>query len=84
MNILVRAAIGLTLLALAALLPVSSVAQTTGDLRVVTREVTPFVMKDGDTYSGFSVDLWQAVAKELGRNYSFVEKNNVKDILEGV
>lgn len=66
MTSLFRAAIGLTLLALVALLPISSGAQTTGDLRVVTRAVTPFVMKDGDTYSGFSVDLWQAVAKELG------------------
>ncbi len=84
MTSLFRAAIGLTLLVLVALLPVSSRAQTSDDLRVVTRAVTPFVMKDGDTYSGFSVDLWQAVAKELGRSYTFVEKNNVKDILDGV
>ncbi len=54
------------------------------ELRVITRTVTPFVIKDNGTYKGFSVELWQAIAKELGKTYHFVDKSNVKEILEGM
>jgi polar amino acid transport system substrate-binding protein len=59
-------------------------AAGTGELRVVTRQIAPFVIKDGDTYRGFSVDLWAAIAKELGRPFHFVEKGNVKEVLAAV
>src|SRR5437588_802220 len=35
-------------------------------LKVATRVVPPFVMKDGDKLSGFSIDLWNAIAGHAG------------------
>jgi polar amino acid transport system substrate-binding protein len=54
------------------------------ELRVITRVLPPFVVKDGDTYAGFSVELWKAIAKEIGKPFQFVEKANIKEILAGV
>ena len=54
------------------------------DLRVITRVVAPFVTKDNDKYSGFSVDLWDAIAKQANLNFHFVEKQNIKEILAGM
>jgi polar amino acid transport system substrate-binding protein len=54
------------------------------DLRVITRAVTPFVIKDGDKYTGFSIDLWNAIAKQTNLNFHFVEKQNIKEILAGM
>ncbi len=54
------------------------------ELRVITRTILPFVIKDGDVYKGFSVELWAAIAKELGKPFHFVEKSNVKEILAGM
>lgn len=54
------------------------------ELRVITRVVAPFVLKDAEGYKGFSVELWQAIAKELNRPFHFVEKGNVKEIIAGV
>ncbi len=53
-------------------------------INVVTRVLPPFVIKKGDAYSGFSVELWDAIAKELAINYQWVEKKNVKEIIAGV
>jgi polar amino acid transport system substrate-binding protein len=41
------------------------------DLRIVTVERPPFAMKQGDDFNGFSIDLWNAVAEDLGRTSSF-------------
>ena len=55
-----------------------------GELRVITRVISPFVIKDGDSYKGFSVELWAAIAKELDKPFHFVEKNNIKEILSAI
>lgn len=55
-----------------------------GELRVITRVISPFVLKEGDSYKGFSVELWAAIAKELDRPFHFVEKNNIKEILASI
>ncbi len=54
------------------------------ELRVITRLVPPFVMKDGDTYKGFTVELWQAIAKQIGHTFNFVEVPTIKEILAGM
>lgn len=54
------------------------------ELRVITRVIAPFVVKSDDVYKGFSVELWQAIATEIGKSYHFVEKSNIKEILAGV
>ena len=59
-------------------------AQDSADLRVLTRQLSPFVFKDGDTYKGFSIDLWAAIAKALDKKYNFVEKANVKEVLAAI
>lgn len=41
------------------------------DLRIVTVERPPFAMKQGEDFNGFSIDLWNAVAEDLGRTSSF-------------
>ena len=39
-------------------------------LVVVTREIPPFIIKDGDSYTGFSADLWRELAERLARRES--------------
>ena len=36
------------------------------EITVATRTVEPFVIKDGDQFTGFSIELWRAIAIELG------------------
>jgi polar amino acid transport system substrate-binding protein len=73
--IVVMACLGLSGLALG-----QTVAAPT-ELRIVTRVVQPFVMKDGNSYKGFSVELWQAIAKQMNVTFRWVEVPTVKDIL---
>ncbi len=59
-------------------------AQDDGVLRVGINPVEPFVFLDGPVPSGFSVDLWDAVANEAEIEYEFVELENVSALLEAV
>ena len=54
------------------------------DLKVITRVVPPFVLKDNENYQGFSVELWQAIAGQIKATSHFVEKSTSKEILAGV
>ena len=55
-------------------------------LRVATRIVPPLVAKDDKSgkLSGFSIDLWQAIARESGYDFEFVERGNLPDVLDSV
>jgi polar amino acid transport system substrate-binding protein len=53
-------------------------------LAVATRVLPPFVAKEGQDYTGFSVELWKAIAVELRRDFAFKEVSNVKEILTAV
>ena len=59
-----------------AIWPLAAYAQTgTADasaapLRVAVKVVAPFVMRDGDNWVGFSIDLWRAIAGRRGWTYS--------------
>jgi ABC-type amino acid transport substrate-binding protein len=50
-------------------------------------EITaPCVMHHNDTYTGFDVELWEEIAKELGRPFTYHEtdlKRIFKDLVEG-
>jgi polar amino acid transport system substrate-binding protein len=60
-------------------------AQTNeGRLRVVIKPLTPFVMFEGARNAGFSVDLWEALANQLGRTYDFVRVETVAEQLGAV
>ena len=53
-----------------------------GPLKVATIERQPFVMASDDTLSGFSVDLWRAVASELDRETTFVRVDTFPEMLK--
>lgn len=53
-------------------------------LRVVIKPLVPFVIADGDSYRGFSIDLWQELANRMGRNYDYQFVETVKEQLDTV
>ena len=62
-----RCAIGPLLFALQLAVPLVHAATTAptanGPLRVVTTPIAPFVLPDTDSLAGFSVDVWNEVAR---------------------
>jgi polar amino acid transport system substrate-binding protein len=54
------------------------------EIVVATRAIAPFVVKDGDGYSGFSANLWQVVAQDVGIKFIWKEYANVKELLKAV
>lgn len=42
----------------------------------------PFVMRDGERFTGMAVDLWVDLAAKLGRQYRFVEFRSVHDLVQ--
>ncbi len=53
-------------------------------LRVVIKPLVPFVFADGDTYRGFSIDLWQEIADRMGRDYEYLYVDTVTEQLDAV
>jgi len=51
-------------------------------LRVATRLVKPFVFEENGKLTGFSIDLWQEIGKQLDVKYDFIIKPTVKELLE--
>lgn len=58
--------------------------QSDEPLRVVTKVFEPFVIKEGNDFKGFSIDLWTEIARRLGRQYEFIEVETVNDQLAAV
>lgn len=58
--------------------------QDANNLVVATRVLPPFVIKEGDGYSGFSAQLWQELAARSGVAFTWKETANVKEILAAV
>jgi polar amino acid transport system substrate-binding protein len=59
-------------------------AQSNQTLRVAIKPLTPFVMKQGEAYTGFSIDLWNAIAQRNHWQTEFVWHETVKDLLSAV
>ncbi|HYA29851.1 MAG TPA: transporter substrate-binding domain-containing protein [Acidobacteriota bacterium] len=53
-------------------------------LRVATRLVKPFVFELHGNLTGFSVELWQEIAKQMNVKSEFVVKPTVKELLNAV
>jgi polar amino acid transport system substrate-binding protein len=53
-------------------------------LRVATRAVPPLVQKDNGRLTGFSIDLWNALADRLGAKTDFVEMPDINSLLNSV
>ena len=71
-----------------ALLPAPLLAQTSGPvapLKIGTRVVSPFVMRDeGGKLTGFSIDLWTAIARDMKVQYDFVVAPDLSTLLSDV
>jgi polar amino acid transport system substrate-binding protein len=61
-----------------------SLALPAQELRVATKHLRPFAFRDGDTWTGFSIELWDAVARHLGLRYTWVETRDVGALLAAV
>jgi polar amino acid transport system substrate-binding protein len=59
-------------------------AAPTGEMAVATRAIEPFVMEEGGQISGFSADLWRAIAAELGLKSRFVMYKTLPELLGSV
>jgi polar amino acid transport system substrate-binding protein len=59
-------------------------AEGTGPLRVATRIVPPLVIDRGDTLDGFSIALWDGIAKRIGATTSYAVQPDVATLLEAV
>lgn len=53
-------------------------------LTVVTRELPPFIIKEGDAITGFSAELWQELAARTGVESTWLERKNVTEILKAI
>ena len=53
-------------------------------LRVAVKPIAPFVFKNGKEFTGFSIDLWHAVAQSLKVDTAWVEVATVGDQLRAV
>jgi len=53
-------------------------------VRVVTKPIEPFSFTEGGRLMGFSIDLWEAVAKEAGFAFEMRNLETVPQILEAV
>ncbi|AFZ55261.1 transporter substrate-binding domain-containing protein [Cyanobacterium aponinum] len=54
------------------------------NLKVITNSFPPLVIIDQEKYTGFSIELWDAIASELNIDYTIKRKNNVQELIDGV
>ncbi len=53
-------------------------------LLVATRAIPPFVFTEKGELSGFSIDLWRSIARQIGVESKFIEYNTIADLLSAV
>jgi ABC-type proline/glycine betaine transport system substrate-binding protein/ABC-type amino acid transport substrate-binding protein len=58
--------------------------QKTKILRVVTKRFEPFVIYQDKEYIGFSIEIWQKIAKNLGLQYTLYGVNTIAKLLDEV
>jgi polar amino acid transport system substrate-binding protein len=59
--------------------------QESGRLRVATKPLDPFVIYQPDgALTGFSIELWEALAQDLNLQYDWVRLDTVQQILDAV
>ncbi|WP_220443944.1 transporter substrate-binding domain-containing protein [Pararhodobacter zhoushanensis] len=54
------------------------------NLRVGVYVHPPFVMRDGDTFTGMAIDLWERISQELSLQSIYVELDNTGDLVTAV
>lgn len=53
-------------------------------LRVVTQRAEPFVIYQDNRYKGFSIDLWDTIAKDIGLTYEIYGVTTIAKLLDDV
>lgn len=53
-------------------------------VRVATRQVPPFVLRENGKLTGFSIELWEAIAREAGMESGYVEAETLPALLETI
>jgi polar amino acid transport system substrate-binding protein len=53
-------------------------------VRLAVRNLEPFVIIDGDRFSGFSIEVWQEIAERASLETEYVVVDNVTEQLEAV
>jgi polar amino acid transport system substrate-binding protein len=74
---------GVLLALLVSALPQRASAQP-AELRIAVKPLVPFVAKQGEELSGFSIDLWREIAIRNDWRYSYVWLETVSDVLDAV
>lgn len=65
-----------------AMVPRASADEPT--ITVAAYPLTPFVIKNGDEWNGFTIELWEEIAKRLGWKTNFIQVRDVADQLQAV
>jgi polar amino acid transport system substrate-binding protein len=71
------------------ILPISTQERATASepdrpLRVATGSIAPFVIRDGERLTGFSVDLWNALASRMGVQFSWTMVASPTEAIEAL
>lgn len=64
--------------------PIPPTSSAAGELRVVTRVLPPMVINRGGELSGFSIELWNEIARRLNLNFKYDIAPDVRAQLEAV
>ena len=75
---------GVVVICLGAKVAVAQDSAGTKVLRVAVKPIAPFVSKNHAELSGFSIDLWNALAQTLRTDTTWVEVSTVADQLQAV
>jgi len=74
----------LMLSAVASCMAAATTSATSAPLKVGVYIQEPFVLQTSRGYEGFSMDLWNEIAGDLGRGSDFTHYNKIPDLLEAV
>jgi ABC-type amino acid transport substrate-binding protein len=76
-----RSALALLCVLVAALVSSTATAET---VRVVTRDIEPFSFEEGGQRTGFAMELWDSVARDLKLDYTVAVVPTAKDMVAAV
>jgi len=68
------------------LIPANIVRSQEKPLRVAIEVMAPCVMKSDEAYTGFEIELWEEISKDLGQEFTYYETNMdgiFRDLIKG-
>ncbi|MCX7314063.1 MAG: transporter substrate-binding domain-containing protein [Hyphomicrobiales bacterium] len=68
----------------AGLTPPAGAQTAPQEIKVATRVLPPMVVQQGDTLTGFSIDLWNAISEKLNLKTSYQTAPDVRSLLDQV